>query len=74
MEMVDRRLRRLEMLKPRFSPLREKSIHGIFWRLIFGPAMLFEGLLMTLTLGTVSVSAPLEVARRLSMSRMRSNV
>lgn len=64
---------RAKLLKPRFNPLREKSAEAFFWRLVFGPALLIEGVLMTVTLGTFSISAPLEVARRLSMSRMRSS-
>ena len=39
------------------------------WRALLGPAMLLDGLLSTLTIGTVSVGAALEVSRRLAMAR-----
>ena len=39
------------------------------WRALFGPAMLLDGFLSTLTLGTLSMGAALEVSRRLAMAR-----
>jgi hypothetical protein len=39
------------------------------WRSLLGPAMLIDGVLATLTLGTLSVGAALEVSRRLAMAR-----
>ena len=48
----------------------EQSAAAWAWRALLGPAMLLDGLLSTLTLGTLSVGAALEVSRRLAMARL----
>lgn len=39
------------------------------WRLLLGPALLLDGAIATLTVGTFSVGAALGVSRRLAMAR-----
>jgi hypothetical protein len=47
----------------------EQTAEAWAWRALLGPAMLLDGALSTLTLGTLSVGAALEVSRRLAMAR-----
>ena len=47
----------------------EQTVEAWAWRALLGPAMLLDGLLSTLTLGTLSVGAALEVSRRLAVAR-----
>lgn len=47
----------------------EQTAAAWAWRALLGPAMLLDGLLSTLTLGTLSVGAALGVSRRLTMAR-----
>jgi hypothetical protein len=50
----------------------EETVKAWAWRCLLGPAMLLDGFLSTLTLGTVSVGAALEVSRRLAMARFEA--
>ena len=47
----------------------EKTARAWLWRSLLGPAMLVDGLLATLTVGTLSAGAGLSVSRRLAMAR-----
>ena len=47
----------------------EPSPKAWMFRLIFGPALLLDGAVQTLSLGTLSLGAALWVARRLSLER-----
>ena len=47
----------------------EATVEAWFWRALLGPAFILDGLLSTLTVGTLSVGAALEVSRRLAMAR-----
>lgn len=47
----------------------EQTPEAWFWRALLGPAMLLDGLMSTLTVGTVSLGSSLRVSRRLAMSR-----
>jgi|688.fasta_scaffold2571403_2 hypothetical protein len=53
----------------RVNRKNEQTAKAWAWRCLMGPAMLLDGLLSTLTIGTVSVGASLEVSRRLAMAR-----
>lgn len=47
----------------------EQTAAAWAWRALLGPAMLLDGLLSTLTLGTLSAGFALEVSRRLARAR-----
>ena len=47
----------------------EQTAEAWAWRALLGPAMLLDGALSTLTLGTLSVGATLGVSRRLARAR-----
>ena len=56
----------------RINRKTEQTARAWAWRCLLGPAMLLDGLVSTLTLGTLSVGAALEVSRRLSIARFES--
>jgi hypothetical protein len=47
----------------------ETSAAAWMWRALLGPAMLVDGVIATLSVGTVSVAAALGVSRRLAVAR-----
>lgn len=47
----------------------EQTAAAWAWRALLGPAMLLDGLLSTLTIGTLSAGTALKVSRRLAMAR-----
>lgn len=50
----------------------ERTLKAVMWRYLLGPAMILDGLVATLTLGSVSVGSALEVSRRLALSRFNA--
>lgn len=54
----------------KFNANSEKSPAAWGWRALLGPAMVVDGLLSSLTVGTVSLGASLAVSRRLALARI----
>ena len=52
----------------------EKSAAAWFWRILLGYAALFDGIVLILTLGFISPSLTLPIARRISMARFTTNL
>lgn len=52
----------------------EQTATAWAWRVLLGPAMLLDGALSTLTLGTLSLGAALKVSRRLAMTRFAAGL
>ena len=50
----------------------EPSWKAQAWRLLVGPAHIAYGLIFTLTFGAVSNNLPFEVAKRLSIARIKA--
>jgi hypothetical protein len=48
----------------------EPSVVAWLWRLLLGPASIFDGLVETFTLGSFSAGAKLDVARNLARARI----
>jgi hypothetical protein len=48
----------------------EPSAKAWFLRALMGPAQIIDGVLSTVTFGTVSIGAALEVSRRLARARI----
>lgn len=53
---------------------KEPSLKAWFWRVLIGPATIVQGVVATLTLGTVSVSLAMECARWLAHARLTGKV
>ena len=51
----------------------EPNIKSWFWRLVLGPAIILEGIVATITVGTVSLGLSLKVARNLGRVRFDAN-
>lgn len=51
----------------------EKTLAAWAWRVLLGPALLLEGLLQTVTLGTIYTGAVVRVASRLARARINAN-
>ena len=49
----------------------EQTAAAWAWRGLLGPALMLDGLLSMLTIGTLSIGAALEVSRRLTKARIR---
>lgn len=47
----------------------EQTASAWMWRALLGPAMMIDGLLSTLTLGTLSMGTSLKISRRLAIAR-----
>lgn len=51
---------------------KEPSLKAWFWRVLIGPATIVQGVVATLTLGTVSVYLSVECARWLAKARIEA--
>lgn len=58
------------MLTPRANRKPEPSAKAWLLRALMGPAQIIDGVLSTVTVGTVSIGAALEVSRRLAQARI----
>lgn len=54
----------------RFNLKAEHSAKAWGWRVLLGPAILFDGLFSTLTLSSINPGLRVRVARRLSQARL----
>jgi hypothetical protein len=49
---------------------REKTAMGWFYRVLFGPAMIIDGIVLFLTIGFISPGLSLSTARAMTKTRM----